>query len=366
MRFSFHDLTRFAFFVLAGVLLSACAVIPMTPAESQMEDELIVEDALGRTVILNGPPQRIVIAGKANFMLNDAVYLFPQAKERVVGLTKAKQNQGFLELIEPNAEEKLRFTVESSAEEIAAANPDLVLLKSFMEKQVGSTLASLDIPVVYLDLETPEQYRRDIAVLGQIFQDEARAEAIIAFYDTRQTRIRTRLEGSETPGPEALVLQYDGRSEDVALEAPPPDWIQTWMLEFVGATPVWTSEATGGWTIVNLEQIAAWDPAHIFIIDYLGDVEETVQSLRSAPLWQPLTATQEGNLHAFPKDYYSWDQPDTRWILGVTWMAKQLHPELFADVKMMDEVHDFYETLYGLDAATVDEVIGPRIQGALP
>ncbi len=361
MRFSFQRLNQFTLLALVAVLLSACAVIPMS-SDSQM---LVVEDALGRTVTLAGVPERIVIAGKANFMLNDAVYLFPQARERVVGLTKAKQNAGFLELIEPDAEDKLQFHSESSAEELATADPDLVILKSFMAEGVGSTLESLDIPVVYLDLETPAQYRRDIRILGEIFQDEARSEEIIGFYDERLERIRTRLEEDEVAKPAALVLKHDGRSEDVAFETPPSSWIQTWMLEFAGAKPVWESETTGGWTIVNLEQIAAWDPEHVFIIDYFGDVEETVQTIRSAPLWQPLTATQEGNVHAFPKDYYSWDQPDTRWILGVTWMAKQLHPGVFADVEMTDEIHDFYETLYGLDADTVNSTVLPLTQGDL-
>lgn len=363
MSQTLHRLILTALITLS-ITLSACTT-PPTPTASQSDEPIVVEDALGRTVTFQSAPQRIVIAGKANFMLNDAVYLFPQARERVVGLTRAKQNQGFLDLIEPNAEEKLLFTVESSAEEIAAAQPDLVILKSFMEKQIGSTLESLDFPVVYLDLETPAQYRRDIAVLGRIFQDEARAEEVIGFYDERLARIRTRLSENEVTQPDALVLQHDSRGEDVAFKVPPPSWIQTWMLEFAGAAPVWTSEAAGGWTIVNLEQIAAWNPAHVFVIDYFANVEETVQAVSSAPLWQPLTATQEGNVHAVPKDYYSWDQPDTRWILGVTWMAKQLHPEVFADIEMTDEVREFYGTLYGLDADTINSTVLPLTQGDL-
>ncbi len=363
MSQTLHRLILTALITLS-ITLSACTT-PPTPTASQSDEPIVVEDALGRTVTFQSAPQRIVIAGKANFMLNDAVYLFPQARERVVGLTRAKQNQGFLDLIEPNAEEKLLFTVESSAEEIAAAQPDLVILKSFMEKQIGSTLESLDFPVVYLDLETPAQYRRDIAVLGRIFQDEARAEEVIGFYDERLARIRTRLSENEVTQPDALVLQHDSRGEDVAFKVPPPSWIQTWMLEFAGAAPVWTSEAAGGWTIVNLEQIAAWNPAHVFVIDYFANVEETVQAVSSAPLWQPLTATQEGNVHAVPKDYYSWDQPDTRWILGVTWMAKQLHPEVFADIEMTDEVREFYGTLYGLDADTINRTVLPLTQGDL-
>jgi iron complex transport system substrate-binding protein len=365
MRRSLRQLILFIFIALGPMLLPACAIIPMTPSESQTGGGLVAEDALGRTVILERAPQRIVIAGRANFMLNNAAYLFPEAQERVVALTKAKQNTGFLKLIDPNAEEKLLFHSESSAEELATANPDLVLLKSFMADGVGSTLEALDIPVVYLQLETPEQYRRDIGVLGTLFQNEVRAAEIIAFYDDRLARIRTTLEDEEPASPSALVLQHDSRGEDVAFQVPPTSWIQTWMIEFVGATPVWASEATGGWTVVNLEQIAAWDPAHIYVIDYFANVEETVATLESAPLWEPLTAVQQGHVHGFPKDYYSWDQPDVRWILGVTWMAKQTHPKLFAKIDMREEVHDFYETLYGLDAETVEEVIIPRIQGDL-
>ncbi|MGC9399256.1 MAG: ABC transporter substrate-binding protein [Anaerolineae bacterium] len=352
-------------FIVVTALLSACAVIPVTPTIAPTaRTSFTVEDALGRTVTFETPPQRIVIAGKANFMLNDAVYLFPQAQTRVVALTEAGQRQAFVALIEPRAAEKLRFAPDVGAEEIAAADPDLVLLKSFMADQMGKPLEALGIPVVYLDLETPEQYRRDLRVLGVIFQDEARAEEIIAFYDERLERIRERLTAEAPARPTALVLQYDGRGEDVALKAPPASWIQTWMLEFAGATPIWQSEA-GGWTVVNLEQIAVWDPEHVFVINYFGNVEEAAQSIRDAPLWQPLTAVQEGHVYAFPKDYYSWDQPDTRWILGVTWMAKQLHPELFTDVEMTEEIHRFYESLYGLRAETVEDEILPLIQGDL-
>ena len=63
----------------------------------------------------------------------------------------------------------------------------------------------------------------------------------------------------------------------------------------------------------------------------------------------------------FPGDFYSWDQPDTRWILGLMWIAKVLHPELFAATDLKDEIRYFYSFLYGLDDETIEREIIPRI-----
>lgn len=338
-------------------------VAPSPETTEMVTEEITVVDALGRTVTFAEPPQRIVIAGKANFMLNDAVYLFPQAQERIVALTRASQDLGFLGVIEPQAEEKVRFAVDSSAEELAAAQPDLVLLKSFMSDQVGASLEELDIPVVYLDLETPEQYIRDIGILGTIFDDPERAEEIIDFYQTRLDEIESSLTGVDDDAkPDVLVLQYDNRSEEIAFKVPPPTWIQTWMATFAGGNPVWEMEG-GGWTIVNLEQIAAWDPDEIYVIAYFANVDEVVEQLTQDPLWEPLSAVQNGRVFAFPKDYYSWDQPDTRWILGVTWLAKTLHPEALPEVEVMETMRTFYSELYGLDEETINQEILPQLQG---
>ena len=163
--------------VLAWSLV-ACAAQPATPAATA----LTVTDALGRTVPLPAPPQRIVIGGRANFMLTHALYLFPDAPQRVLALTRATQQAAaFAQLLDPAAPDKVRFVSDSPAEEIAAAQPDLVLLKSYMRDAVGATLEQLGIPVLYLDLETPEHYERDLATLGQALDNPARAAELWAY-----------------------------------------------------------------------------------------------------------------------------------------------------------------------------------------
>lgn len=63
----------------------------------------------------------------------------------------------------------------SRPEQIALLDPDVVILRSFMADKLGRPLEEMDIPMVRVDLETPEQYFRDVATLGELFGNEARA-----------------------------------------------------------------------------------------------------------------------------------------------------------------------------------------------
>ncbi|MGC9520442.1 MAG: ABC transporter substrate-binding protein [Anaerolineae bacterium] len=344
--------------LVIGLLIVACAPSPSPSG-------VAITDALGRTVSLEGPPERIAIGGRANFMLNDAVYTFPDVSDRVVALTQATQRTiPFISLLDPDFEEKVVLTSESTAEEIAATQPDVVLLKRFMRESVGDSLEAAGIPVIYLDLETPEQYERDLETLGAVFANPERADVVWGFYQTRMQRIAEQVDGlQEAEKPSVLVLQYDARGAETALKVPPPSWIQTQMVTLTGGDPVWTDAGGGGWTVVGFEQIAAWNPDRIFVISYFDDVDDVVNRLAADPGWQQLTAVQNGQLFGFPKDFYSWDQPDTRWALGLMWMASRMHPERFGDIDMAAEIDAFYDELYGLDAATIEAQVLPLLEG---
>jgi iron complex transport system substrate-binding protein len=138
------------------------------------------------------------------------------------------------------------------------------------------------------------------------------------------------------------------------------------MVELAGGEPVWVEAAeSGGWTVVNFEQIAAWDPDLIIVVYYIDDPGIVVADLRQDPKWQALRAVQEDEIFAFPGDFLSWDQPDTRWILGLQWLATKIQPERFESLNLLDEVKTFYEEMYGLDAETFESEVLPLITGDL-
>jgi len=388
MQNSHSLLSRVVLLVLVVGLLTACAApkgsAPVQPAASPTSIALeapqvsptpastagfTVTDALNRQVTFKTAPQRIVFAGQASFMLADAIYTFPEAASRLVALGNTVQwKNDFIPIVDPNLKGKPILDTQVGPEQIAAEHPDLVLLKSFLAERLGKPLEQLGIPVVYVQFETPAQYQRDIAVLGQIFQNEQRARQVAAFFQQHVDRIQQALSGlTQEQKPRILLLYYTNKDGQVAFNVPPTGYIQTQLAEMAGAQPIWTDIQLGsGWTKVNFEQIAAWDPDQVFIIAYTSDAVEVVKKLEQDPQWQALRATKDGKLYPFPMDIYSWDQPDTRWILGLTWLAGRLHPDRFPDLDMKQELFSFYKDLYRLDEKTVQEKILPHLQGVQP
>ncbi len=354
---------RIIFSLVFVLLLSACAPSAPAPAPTGFT----VTDALGREVAFANPPQRVALAGRAVALVADVVYLFPSAPERTVTLAKSTQGQDFVPVVDPNHASKLKLETQVGAEQVAAARPDVVLLKSYMAETLGKPLESLGVPVVYVDFETPEQYQRDLVTVGQIMGDVARARQVSAFYQARVERITAALAGlSEEQKPRVLLLYYSDKDGQVAFNVPPLAWIQTWMAQTAGGRPVWQDAQLGqGWTKVNLEQIAAWDADQIYIITYTVNVDEAVRRLRADPQWQALRAVKQNKLYAFPADYYSWDQPDTRWILGLTWLAGKLHPERFPEMDIQQEARTFFREMYRLDDAAFEQYIQPNLAGDL-
>jgi iron complex transport system substrate-binding protein len=356
---------RILFLLLVVVLLlSACnGISGSLGSEKQIE----VTDSTGHTAVLNGYPERIAIAGKATIMVQDTVYLFEEAPERLIALENRNQSAfSFLPLIDESFDEKDIFEKNIGPEQIAAVRPQLVIMKSFMAEQLGEPLEILNIPVVYLDLETPEAFYEDVLTLGAVFDAKSRAEEIVSYYQERATRVEELVANAES-APDVLILQHSDRDGEIAFKVPPVSWLQTRIVEMSGGNPIWKGiEAGEGWTVVNLEQIAAWDPDQIFIIDYSGNAEVVVDELQDNEIWASLAAVQNDQLFAFGFDVYSWDQPDTRWILGLQWLATKIHPELTGEIDILEEVNTFYSFLYRMDEEAISQEILPYLKGDLP
>jgi iron complex transport system substrate-binding protein len=391
------NIVRFlSFALLAAVLLAACA--PQTPApepaavmeitptiEMQASESppmatvdvnpapiepggFTVVDALGREVFFERAPERMILTGKAWFLLVDALYVFPEADERLVAMGKTNQaTMDFFPLVDENFDGKAALSHEVNAEEMAAQQPDVVFMKSYLAESDGKPLEELGIPVVYLDLETPEQYQRDLATLGQIFQNEERTQEVLAYFQRMADQVTDKTDTLSDAGrPSVLLIYYNETDGQAAVQVPPLSWLQTTMVEMAGGRPVWKDIELGkGWTTVNFEQIAVWNPDKIFVVAYKMPVEEAADAIRNDANWQALKALQMGEVYAFPGDYFSWDQPDTRWVLGLNWLASKIQPGLFPGMDMESMTYDFYATLYGIDADAF-EIIVSQITGDYP
>lgn len=372
-------LWKVALVVVMTVLLAACrpvtdpsaaeAAAPGEAATETAAGEFTVVDTLGRTVTFAQPPQRIVIAGRGTYMVTGAMYAFPAAQTQMAALEGGRFNDPtiFLPLVDSTFGDTAILERNAGPEQIAPVNPDAIVLKTTAQ-ELGASLEQLGVPVVYVEMESVEQYFTDLRTLGQLLNTPERAEEIIAYYQERLDSVAAGVAAiAEEDKPSVLMIQYSEEGGEVAFDVPPAEWIQTRMVEMAGGIPVWTEASEGGgWTTVNLEQIAAWNPDQIFIIHYQADAAETVDALTAGSEWQALTAVQNGNVYGFPSDFFTWDSPDPRWILGMQWLAATMHPEQFGDLDILEEARSFFATIYGMDAESIEANVMTTLQGDLP
>lgn len=310
------------------------------------------------------PQNRLVLGGKAVVMVADVLYFFGDADARVLAVAGADQGLGvFLSAIDHGFAKKPVIDRSAGAEVYASLRPDTVVLKSSMKKTLGPSLDALGIRQFYLDLETPEDYFADLLALGKFLGQEARAAEVVGFYKERMNEVGTALAGA--PRPRVLLVQAADPSSGV-WELPPASWMQTRLVSLAGGEALWTAANPGaGWAKVNAEQIAAWNPDVIFVVDYRRDARQAAHSLREDARLKAVQAVKHGRVYGFAQDFLSWDQPDARWVLGLEWIAGMLHPERFARRPILDSARRFFSFLYGVDAATFDKVILPRLGGDL-
>jgi iron complex transport system substrate-binding protein len=360
------------------IALSACfALISALPPAAlfatgtvEIAPTRTVVDALGRTVEVPEDPRRIVAAGNAVLMIADALYLFPGASDRIVGIGRINQGKGnFLAALDPDYGEKAVLERNVGPEQIAGLSPDVVIIKSFLRERLGDGIERLGIPVVYVDLETPEQYQRDLVLLGDVLGQPARGRELADYYERETDRARRAVETAIEGGakrPATLFLYADVTGGETVFNVPPRGWIQTTLVEVAGGHPVWLDGVTGGgWTRVGLEQIAAWNPEVITLVAYRQDVSAVHASLLDNPAASRLAAVANRRFHVFPLDFYSWDQPDVRWILGLKWLAQTLHPDAL-DIDVVQETYDFFDFAYDMDRDEVNEIIVPHLEGVEP
>jgi len=364
--------------IVLVLILAAVSVtyLILWPKEMPLHEEnaITVTDALNRTVQIDLPINKVIITGKAAWPIVSLAYMFPSAKNRIYSLGQMIATTSLFRIIDPDIDSKVVAGLEMdipNIEEIAAQNPDVVILKSYMKSNLGDPLESIGIKVVYVDLENLDTYLRDIKVLGKIFGDEAKAEEIANYYQEKHEFISSKTRSIENEDrPKVLLLYYDTKGGTISFNVPGARWLQTSMIEVAGGYPLSKELSGTGWNTVSFEQIARWNPDMIFVVTYSGDPSpsDIKHKLLDDPLWKSINALAEGKVYAFPHDcdnllaLGSWDSPCSRWILGIMWTAMKIHPSLFSDVNLAEEAKGFYMKMYCLNEdeaiAVINEITG--------
>ena len=159
---------------------------------------------------------------------------------------------------------------------------------------------------------------------------------------------------------EKLRMVYD-RTKDIPLEdRPSVYWGNTWGEEIRATYSLKTRwyevQLAGGNLIgpdensnfpeITAEQLYTWDPDIILVDNHGGVPELVIKSMyRDNSKWSTLSAVKNEELHRIPSGVFFLDKGSTTTLL-VLWMSTIMHPELFEDIDIIEEIKYYYSEFY--------------------
>ena len=263
-------------------------------------------DAVGRQVVLDEPPRRII-----SLVPSVTEILFALgAEEQLVAVTDA--------CTYPEAATSLPNVgqyADPSLEQILLHRPDLVFASADMNRpdQV-KRLESLNIPVFVVYPSTVQETLETIRAIGQVTGHAAAAEALVDDFSRRLRHIEQQL--ADRPKISALVcvmLQ--------PLVVAGPDTIVGDILRYAGAVnPV--PAGNTNYPTWNMEALLRIDPEVIIVSAHPGQPAPAMVFDQ----WPQLRAVREQRIIETVADWIH--RPGPRMILGIEALAQALHPDI--------------------------------------
>lgn len=356
---------RISFVLILAFVLSiftGCGSNAASDADRKKDtaETRIVVDHTGTEVEIPAEINRVVITSITP--LPSVYCLYRGGTEGLVGLSPsamaAAENSFLVDVYPELTDITTEFYTgdEINLEELMALEPDVVFYRSAntAEKEMyeNAGIPAVGFSVSLADYNSVETYVGWIELLGQIYgDDDGKTAEMIAFSRTVEAEILAKTsELEEADKPKVLILyQYDAST----IKAGGSDFFSQYWLETAGAVNV-ASELSGQ-ASVNMEQIYEWNPDMIFITNFSStNPEDLINNTVEGHDWSNVKAVQEGKVYKFPLGMYRWFPPSSDTPLALMWVAKQVQPELFADIDLDQEIKDYFSKFYQVELTDED------------
>lgn len=312
-------ITRWSGLFLAVVLLLAGCAPATAPASTETQaptavptpETVSVTDGLGRTVSLTGPAQRVVSLAPSNTEILFAV----GAGEQVVGRDEFSDYPEEAKEI-PSVGGSFG---EYNAEAIVSLNPDLVLAAEINPPDLVQSLEELGLRVFYLSNPVDlEGMYENLNIVAALTGREDEAAALIESLKGRVAAVDQKVAGvQEKP---LVFYELDSTDPNAPYTAGPGTFVDL-LIQRAGGENV-GSQLDGAWAQISSEELLVQDPDIILLGDALFGV--SVDSVKTRPGWDALTAVQNDRIYPFDDNLVS--RPGPRLVDGLENLAEILHP----------------------------------------
>lgn len=333
-----------------------------------------VIDHTGKEIEIPSEINRIVITSITP--LPSVYSLFDGSSERLIGMSPSSmastKNSLLADTIPGITDVRTDFMKSGSdinIEELLSMKPDVVFYRAENTDEYEQ-LTAAGIPAVGFSTtkwasDSVETFNGWVTLLGDVLQQQDRAGGITEYGREVYDMIRHRLAdaGDSLEKPRILFLfQY---SNGVITTSGSKHFGEYW------------ANATGGINVahdtdsanfeINMEQVYEYDPDMIYITNFVPYLPEDLYSNAiEGHDWSVVRAVQEKRVYKCPLGMYRWYPPSSDTPLMLLWMAKQNHPDLFADVDMDEELKSYYQKFYNvtLTDADIEKIYNPVREAA--
>lgn len=247
---------------------------------------------------------------------------------------------------------------EPNVEKIIELNPDLVLVHpgsgtGTFGAYIGPLLEKLEgagITVACFACSRPECYAEEVQKLGILFERENESEEFVQFYEDVLDSIQEKIK--DLPEGEKPLIYSENRPYRASYNDVPP-------IESAGGRSIFAGN--GEVEEVNPEDVVTANPDVIVRIlgdeDYdrraandTGKLEDVRREIMSRPELKNTTAVREGRVFLIASPLWTYMPfSGCRHFIGVAYLAKWLHPDLFSDLDPQALHQRYLKEFQGLD-----------------
>jgi iron complex transport system substrate-binding protein len=232
-----------------------------------------------------------------------------------------------------------------NTEELKTYMPDLVF--TFSRPNELRQFKAAGIPCVWgLTPSTPDGTKEQLMVYAEALGGDAipRAAHYAAYFDEKFAMVKSVTDNiPPVDRPTVYFAGIDmlttyGKYSDIGA-----------FIEAAGGKALTAGLEAGNHVQIDFEQLAAWNPAYIFIdhgaMNERAAVEEIMAGAYGSARYQSIDAVKNRRVYLVPSGVYYWDMGLQK-ILLLMYMAKTLHPAAFADLDPEAEVMEFYSEFF--------------------
>ena len=342
--------------VLSAGLLTACNnENSNTNSETSKTEKIIIKDQLGKTIELDGVPEKVcttimpfpyiyyAVVGNSDNLIGcnpSSIVAYENSVLKYMYPELANANTDFVDT---------EFVV--NVEEILKLQPDVVFQWNYMDDEIAKMEAA-GIKVVALEYGDLEDLETWITIIGTMFQKEDRAAELIEYFHNSVAEVNDKISTLSEEDLTNILIMSDN------LKVTGTGFSKYWIENSGAINPA--GDLSGEQLNVNMEQIYEWNPEIIYIGNFTDlQPSDLVENKLDGQNWSAVEAVKNKQVYKIPIGGYRWDPPGVETPLMVKWLAKIQHPDLFEDMDMRTEVSDFYKEVYGFELTDemLDEIL---------